>query len=218
MSLTATAGAGNFTPAPVGMHLATCVECIDLGTQADEYQGETKYNPKIMLRWELHNQTDDDGNPVLFHREYSNYLSEKANLRKDITSWFGKELTPEHIAKGFNTSKLIGCVCNPNIIHKISAKGRTYAIMAGITPLVDGQTGPQSITEFLTYDLDDPDLASFALIDEWIQNKIRKSPEWQAKFGEKPVHTDNGIEFGLPLSQPGPNQPVEPISEDSIPF
>ena len=37
MSLIAKPGAGDFTPAPVGMHSAICVWCIDLGEQEDDF-------------------------------------------------------------------------------------------------------------------------------------------------------------------------------------
>lgn len=202
MSLTPNAGGGNFTPAPAGMHIATCVGVIDVGSQPDDFKpGETIL--KVYLLWELEGtRNENDDGPVIYSSEYSNYLSDSANLKKDIDAWFGKQLTPEAIDAGFHLGKLLGCSCMLNIIHRVSKKGRTYAVHASISPLLPNQPKPIATTTHMQYDVDDPDEIVFGQIDKWIQKKIMASPEWQAKQGPQ----DTG------------DNPHEPITEDDIPF
>lgn len=204
MTLTVTAGSGNYEKAPAGMHSATCVQVIDLGTQASN-NPQFKDNVKLMIGWELSGVKDSEGNPVILHQEYSSYLSEKSNLRKITESWRGRPFTSEEL-KSFHTGKLVGAPCILQIIHQPSKANpeRSYAKLTSITPMMNDQPKPITTTPHLVYDLDDPDTNAFSQIDEWIQDKIKSSPEWLATQNQS--------------TQGSGKQQHQPIAEEDIPF
>ena len=55
---------GDFKLVPPGLHLARCYRIVDLGTQQIEYMGETKFQRKISIGWELHG-CDEEGNDMV---------------------------------------------------------------------------------------------------------------------------------------------------------
>ena len=117
MGLTVSEGAGSFELAPAGTHIARCYSIIDLGSQVSEYQGEKKTARKVLLRWEL--LGDDrmaDGRPFIVAKRYTASLHEKAQLRKDLAGWRGRDFTPEEL-KGFELQKVLGHHCMINVIH-----------------------------------------------------------------------------------------------------
>ena len=178
MSLIAKPGAGNFTPAPAGMHRAICIWCIDLGEQMDSYEGKQTLNPKLIFGWELGGVSNEEGEPIVFTKEYSSYLSERANLRKTYVQWFGKSPSPEAVESGYNNSKVVGYACNLNLVHVVAKKsGNTYADLASISPLIEGQAKFKTRATSIIYDVDDHDADTFDQIPEWIQKKIMVSTE-----------------------------------------
>jgi hypothetical protein len=75
-------GDGSYTLAPEGTHVARCVQMIDLGTQWSEaYQ---KASHKVLIGWELPNEPNGDGGPVIVFRRYTVSLHEKAAMRSGV--------------------------------------------------------------------------------------------------------------------------------------
>jgi len=114
-------GGGNFKTVPAGVFIGRCYELIDMGTQTNEtgmYAGKSDH--KIKIGFELFGD-DEEGNPLTIDvegkempltitKDYTVSLHEKANLRKELAAWRGKDFTEEE-AKAFDVSKLIGA-CN----------------------------------------------------------------------------------------------------------
>lgn len=209
MSLKPSVSESKYEKAPAGVHASTCVHVIDIGTQKDNYMGEEKVIPKIMIGWELSGVQNSEGDPVVFYKEFSNFLSEKANLRKAIEAWFGKTLSPEAL-ETFYTGKVVGFPCSLNIIHKDSKAnpGRSYADMVSIQPLANGQPKPIATVKHLVFDIDEIDMVAYNQIDEWIQKKIQVSAEWQKAHA-------SAAEQALDKKAANPHAP---ITEDDIPF
>jgi hypothetical protein len=188
MSLTATAqSTSNFTPCPAGMHLARCIQIIDLGTQKTEWQGQEKEDKKVRIVWETPSElityTNKEGEevtkPYVISKDYTCSLGEKARLRADLQTWRGKPFTEEEL-KGFNLTQLLGKVCQIQIIHVIAKNGNTYANIGSITPLMKGMAEPEQVNPSVSFDLAEFDGKVFESLPTWLQDKIKLSPEYKA--------------------------------------
>lgn len=138
MPIIATAGdTKSFTPAPVGVHQAVCVDVIDKGILEVTYAGKTKKQHKITLAWQI-DECRDDGKRFLVFKRYTLSLNEKATLRKDLEGWRGKPFTRDD-EMGFDVESVIGANGLVNIQHN-TVGDRTYANVVSIMPLVKGMS------------------------------------------------------------------------------
>src|SRR5262245_35658388 len=103
-------GGKEFEQAPIGNHLGRCVGMIDIGTQQVEYLGKTTHARKIVVRFELPNELVSEGEfagkPFIVSKFYTASIGEKANLRKDLVSWRGREFTDEEL-RGFEVKNIL---------------------------------------------------------------------------------------------------------------
>ena len=189
-------GGGNFKRVPPGAFIGRCYSIIDLGTQVTDGQYGLKEQHKIRLGWELFGEDEDgqpltvdvDGKemPMTISKSYTVSMHEKANLRKELQAWRGREFTEEE-AKGFDVSKLVGAYCMVNVTTSEN-NGKTYSNVAGLTPLPGAlkNVKPAPVHDALIFDLDAPDMKVFNNFHEKLQEAIKKSPEWA-------VATDRGF-------------------------
>ena len=166
---------GTYTPAPEGTHGARLSQVIDLGTQ------EGMYGPKrnLMVTFELPSKLMDDGRPYTVTAWYTASLHRKGNLRGDLTSWLGRELTVEEI-QGFSWEMFANTPCLVTITHKTNDSGDVKAKVQNITAVPEGMTVGPLATERLILDLENFDEEVFSNISEGIQAIVQKSPEYQA--------------------------------------
>jgi hypothetical protein len=202
---------GNFTPTPAGNFIGRCFGLIDLGTQTNE-TGEFagKSNHKIKIEFELFGE-DSEGNPMtidvdgktmpmVISKEYTLSMHEKSTLRKELGSWRGKAFLDDDEAVAFDITKLVGAYAMVNIAHKTNtAKGKTYANIANLSPLPSAlkNAKPAAVHANRIFNLDAPDLAMFDTFYEYLQETIRKSPEWKNKVVNHDDFTsDEDMVFG----------------------
>jgi len=143
MSLIARAseGGGGFTPVSPGTHLARCYRIVDLGTQKSEYMGTVKYLPKVMLQFEVHSE-DEAGNPLVTPRgepmtiskNYTISLSEMSTLRKDLTTWRGRDFTADEL-RGFELAKILDQWAMIAVKKSVGSNGKEYTNIANINPV-----------------------------------------------------------------------------------
>lgn len=168
----------DFEVVPSGNHVAICNAIVDLGLQP----GSGMYpDPKhqVYIRFELPTERvryQKDGKeiegPMSIGRTMTASMSEKANLRKFIESWFGKKFPSDDVAADFDLGKLLGCKCLLNVTH--TEKGqKVYANIANATPIPKGMTAdyPQHNIS-LYFSLDEPDDNAFNALPEWLRKKI----------------------------------------------
>lgn len=189
------AGGGNFKRVPQGVHIGRCYSLIDLGTQVSDGQYGLKEQHKIRIGWELFGEDEDgqpltvevDGKqmPMTISKSYTVSLHEKANLRKELAAWRGRDFTEEE-AKAFDVSKLVGAYCMVNVTTSEN-NGKTYSNVAGLTPLPGAlkNSKPQPVHENIVFDLDAPDMNLFSSFHEKLQDVIKRSPEWAKATGGK---------------------------------
>lgn len=136
MAIIAREPESSYTPAPEGLHVATCCDVVDLGV-ADHGYGEKHY---VELRWQLEEPGENGQRPTV-RRRYTNSLSEKASLRKDLEVWRGRKFSREELA-GFDLERLRGVGCQVQVTHRVTDQGRTFANVSAVIPLGKGQKNP----------------------------------------------------------------------------
>ncbi len=159
---------------------------IHIGTVMENFQGESKLQNKVRIGWELPTETkvfsDEKGEqPLVISKEYSLSMNEKANLRKMLASWRGKDFSKEE-AEAFDICKLVGAPCMLNIIHKPGVKDPTkiYEEIGSISPMPKGVVCPPQINANKILQYDDFDYDLFQSLPDFIKDKIKSSQEYAA--------------------------------------
>jgi len=187
MSLIAKETTSTFKPVPPGMHLARCYRVVDLGTQKTEYMGVAKERQMIMINWEVHGE-DDEGKPLLtpkgepmsVSKNYSNTLAPKSALRKDLSSWRGRDFTSDEL-KGFELKNLLGVWCMVTIVTSIGQDGKEYTNIDSVNPVpsaIKAAGLPTGFSKPEIFDLSKPDMAVFATFHDRLKAKLMATPEW----------------------------------------
>lgn len=172
-------GGGDFEQAPAGTHVARCVRLIDIGTQHGEYQGKPNALRKVVVTWELPNETmtegDYAGKPFLVNKWYTASLGEKANLRKDLVNWRGREFTDDEL-KGFEAKKILGTTCMLSLTPNDKGKVR----VTGVMKLPKGSDAPPQVNPsfYLSLESDEFNQAAFDSLSDFWKAEVKKSPEW----------------------------------------
>lgn len=199
-------GNGDFQHAPVGTHVARCIRLIDLGTQAGEWMGKPTMKNQVLVMWELPNELmdiDGEKKPFIVSKFYTNSLGEKANLRKDLQTWRGREFTEEEL-KRFDLQSILGAPCLLSVVEK--GHGKEGVKVAGVMKLPKGQEVPNAANELFAFWLDEFNQERFDGLSDGIKKIIQKAPEYiEATQGKQP------------RSQPKANGHFDDM-EDDLPF
>jgi len=123
---------GDFEPAPPGLHQAVCVDVVDLGLCKTNF-GDKK---QVKIIWQL-KMRNAKGDRYQVRQTFTQSLADKSNLRHALETWRGRPFTSQEIM-GFDVEKLLGANCQIQVIHRVSAKGRTYANPQAIVPAMKG--------------------------------------------------------------------------------
>ena len=202
---------GEFEIPPADTHVATCYRIVDLGTQKIEWQGEVKFQHKIMLSWELDAKMKD-GRPFSIHKRYTYSSHKKSTFRQDLEAWRGVPFSQEDMGK-FKLSNLLGKSCLIGIVHT-KKDGETYSNISSIMKLPKGMTPPALVNPLVEFDLDEFNLDIYHSLSQNLQNTIAKSPEYARARGAG-TH-EEGVTGHL-----NDNPPVESSANeefDEIPF
>ena len=162
---------------PTGVHKARCVKVIDLGTQENNYEGETTWKHQCMIIWEVPLEKNNNGEPLTISKFYTLSLHEKATLGKDLSSWRGRPFT-ELEKKGFDVSNLLGVPCYLNVMMNKKGKPKVEAIM----PLPKHETIDDQYYDSLLFRIDkyqEGEREAFNLLPDGIRNIILRSKELQ---------------------------------------
>lgn len=174
-------GGGPFIEAPTGTHLAICHKILDLGTQKNEWQGEVKFQRQILVGWELPlaiiPEGEHAGKPYGVSKFYTKSLGEKANLRKDLINWRGRDFTPAEL-NGFELDKLLGKACMLSIVKKPTGNG---VKVGAIMKVPQGMTVPKQVNPniLLSLEHDEFDRTVFESLSNRMQVRIMATPEWE---------------------------------------
>lgn len=177
LKLPVSGGGGDFKRLPAGSHIAICNLIADLGLQP----GSAAFpNPKrqVYVRFEIPAERvewEKDGvkheGPQVIGKSYTASMNEKANLRKHLEGWRGKNFTDAE-AEDFDLASVLGKPCML-IVSESENGGKTYSNIASVGPMPKGIPAPTSENELLMYD-DDNDHKTFNKLPPWLQEKIEK--------------------------------------------
>jgi len=181
-------GNADFKRIPPGSYIARCYLLVDMGEQLSDGKFGQSVQHKIRLGWEVFGE-DETGAPLTVEYEgvqrqmtigktYTLSLNEKAGLRKDLTSWRGRDFSPEEL-EGFDITNILNVYCMLNITTS-EKDGKTYTNISAITPLPSAlkNAKPAPDHEVVTFNLDEPDWATFETLPEWLSDTIKKSPQY----------------------------------------
>ena len=163
-------------PIEPGVYMAVCVGVIDLGEQYSEMF--KSYNNKCMIVWEIPGETievDGEQKPRQLSKEFTIASSNKSNLRKFIESWNGKSYSDEEFGE-IDLFDQIGKACQLNVV--LNSTGE-YANVDNLMPIPKGFPAPTTATPPIKWDIQKWDDTVFETLPEWIQEKIKKSTEYQ---------------------------------------
>lgn len=169
MSIIAKENERDFPELPVGNYQAVCYAVWDIGLREAEWKGKKYFAHKIIIGWEVTERItsagDYNGKRYAINAWYTLSLGEKANLRKHLTSWRGKEFTKEEL-KAFDIENLIGANCLLNIIHNEKGKPK----VAAVTPLISG-------------------------VPKILPDASKDTPKWVKKFQDEAVSPERAAEI-----------------------
>lgn len=181
-------GNADFKRIPPGSYIARCYLLVDMGEQLSDGKFGQSVQHKIRLGWEVFGE-DETGAPLTVEYEgiqrqmtigktYTLSLNEKAGLRKDLTSWRGRDFTPEEL-EGFDITNILNVYCMLNITTS-EKDGKTYTNISAITPLPSAlkNAKPAPDHEPIMFNLDEPDWQVFEALPEWLAESIKKSPQY----------------------------------------
>tara|TARA_R110000868_G_scaffold150390_1_gene373554 strand:- start:764 stop:1408 length:645 start_codon:yes stop_codon:yes gene_type:complete len=194
---------GDFEQPPAGTHVARCIKVVDIGTQQGEYQGVPNAKRQCIITFELPNELmtgEHAGKPFITSKFYTASLGEKANLRKDLANWRGRDFTEEEL-NGFESKAIIDKGCMLSIT--LNDKGR--ARITGIMALPKGTQVPPRVNETVYFSLDEFDAGVYESLSDGIKKMISASPEYQRAIKPRPA-------------APAQKQTFEEAMEDDIPF
>src|SRR6185437_8971977 len=182
MAIIATdSGGKEFKKVPPGCHFAICNMVVDLGIQETSFQGKSKSQHQVYIRWEVPDERvtyEKDGReiegPCSIGATYTLSLSEKANLRKLLENWRGVPFSEAEL-KGFDITTIAGKCCQVMVQHK-TAGGKTYANVTGVMGISRDQKerakAAKSEVGVFIYSLDDPDPETEERLPNWIKEKL----------------------------------------------
>lgn len=211
MAINATNSGAKRELIPAGNYMARCYQMIHIGTVEENILGELKTLNKVRISWELPTEMkvfkpENGEQPCAISKSYTLSLNEKANLRKMLASWRGKDFTEDE-AKKFDISKLIGVPCMLNLIHKPSKDGtKVYEEIGSISPMPKGVVCPDGINAQSVLDYENWSWDIFNKQPDFVKTMIESSVEFKTMtnipvdiVNDNDTHGENENETDVPF-------------------
>ena len=118
---------GNFEPCPEFTGKAVCVDVTPLRKQQSQF-GERDV---FKLVFEVDMEKEDGGRFCVWSRNFTPSLNEKANFRKFLRGWFGRDLSKQEL-DDFETDSLVGKSAQLVVVQE-HKDNETYANIVACT-------------------------------------------------------------------------------------
>lgn len=168
-------------PMEGGTYQAVCVGVVDLGTQYSELF--KKYSDKVMFMWEIPSQTvevDGELKPRWLSKDFSASLHEKSGLYQILVPWRGRQFTPEELeGEGFSITEMLGKNCLLQVIVDTKDDGTSHNKITAVIAPIDGMPTVAPQTAPFAFDTDAWDDKVFEALPEWVQERVKKSTQYQ---------------------------------------
>jgi hypothetical protein len=193
-----------------GLHIARCVQILDLGTQLinDFVTGQKIAKHKVRISWELPEQIRENtdpttgqivAQPMIISKIYKATLHKKSTLYKDLAGWRGRDFTPEEI-KSFCLTKLLDKPCTLTTTIKTRPDQRRAVEIVSISPLMKNMVCPPRVRDLVYLDLDDWNQEVFDSLPNFVQEMIKQSEEYQ-KIIKNSKRTVSDIQPPIPAEE-----------------
>ena len=202
-------------PLAADTYPAVCIGVIDLGEQHSEKF--KNYQNKVMFLFEIIGETVDvegEAKPRWLSKEFTLSLSEKSNLTKAIEAWTGREISEDESENGYDVTQLIGRSALVVVTVKENENG-TFNDITVITAPPKIMQIPAAESETLCFTIEEWNAEVFEKLPEWIQNKIKKSTEYQTKYAPD---TKIGFKNGETGEKDFENADKSVNTGDTVPF
>ena len=172
-------------PMEAGTYPAICIGVVDLGEQYSERF--KKYGDKLLIIWEIPSQTiqiDGEDKPRWLSKDFAASLHEKSGLHKVLVSWRGKAFTEQELTEDengftqFSILDMLGIGCFLQVIVEEKDSGN-YNRITSVISLPAGMAAPTTETPLIAFDMDTWDDEVFNSLPGWIQERIKKSTQYQ---------------------------------------
>ena len=183
-------------PVEPGVYMAVCIGFIDLGEQYSEMF--KSYSNKGMYIWELPGETieiDGEQKPRQLSKEFTISASKKGNLRGFIESWNSKSYSDDEFME-FDLFEQIGKPCQLNVVLNES---KEYSNVDNLMPIPKGFPAPTTDTKHIKWDMENWNDEVFKELPEWIQEKIKKSTQYQKDHAPATPIEVKAPETGCPI-------------------
>ena len=158
-----------FKAHPAGQFPGLCVDAIDLGERVETFPGSPpKLVAKCALIFRTGERNVETSEFIDVGKEFTVSMGEKANLRKFLEQWRGKQYTPDQVKAGVPLHKMVGNWALLTVENRESGAGRTYANIAAAVGV------PEIMRKAL------PSFPEYRRPDFWSQRKEEYSKEAQA--------------------------------------
>lgn len=183
-------------PVPAGQYLAVCVGVYDLGEQySEKYKN---YSPKLMITFDIPSVTievEGKQEPRQLSREFTISGKNNSKLRAFISSWNGVQYSDEAFGE-FDPMTQIG---KPAMINVLLNETGEYANIDTIMPLFPGLVAPTTLTPQKVWDMDKWDDKVLSELPSWVQEKIKKSTQYQKEHAPADTVEVKTPEAGCPI-------------------
>lgn len=177
-----------------------CIAVIDLGTQSSEWKGVKKSAPEVAYGFEILS-VDSEGKPIKSSKgktfvhwtTFKRMMSDKANLRKFLAAWRGRDYSADEL-KSFSVTKASGQYGLGSLSHNKSEKNDKIYENLQLSPIpkaVDQKSIPKGEVEPFWFKFADPNVEALKKIPNWMQKKIKAAPEYKEVFGDKDPLSEN---------------------------
>lgn len=178
---------------PTGSYPARIYSMITLGTHKSTFKGVEKESAKIRITFELPTELkvfnpEKGEQPRVISQEYSLSLFEKANFRKLLDSCGVKGTIDGDGFLSLNIWDLLGKTCILSITETETPRG-TFNTIESIAQPMKGMPIPDQINPTVVYNVSDHDRDVFSKLPEFIQDKIKLSPEFSSTSDVPVEHT-----------------------------
>ena len=186
------------TLAPAGQTFAVCLALKDSkNIQRPSYEDPTVIETKNFCRF-LFGLPNGE---MIQTGEMTISLNEKSKLFKTLTSWNGTMPF-----SGFDTETMVGKGATLNIIHKTSQKGREYADISAIMPVMQGMEAQvPDRSRFVIPTGDEPAPIQQAPVVQPVQ-PMQAPIQQQPMQATTQVNIDQPQVVQQPVQQPAPSQ------------
>lgn len=174
-----------------GAYLAVCVGVIFVGEQYMDrtaFGGRSSYENQVVFVWDLPSELDKDGKPKQLSKDLNATSSPNGTLNSIMEAWNSRTYSREELEEA-DLNDQLGKVCQLTVA--VSESG--YSNVKAVAALPKGIQVPATDTPHITFDVDEWDDAAFAALPEWVQEKIKRSTQYQKD------HTPTGeVDFEKP--------------------